>query len=77
MGLTLIFSDEANLSGITKERLYVSRVVQKAEIEVDEEGATATAATGSITTRTSFMYIARAEFYKGGLVKGYLSPHFL
>ncbi|XP_021929958.1 alaserpin-like isoform X2 [Zootermopsis nevadensis] len=48
IGLTDIFSPGANLSGISGESLYVSEVVQKAEIEVDEEGATAVAATAVI-----------------------------
>lgn len=46
IGLTDIFTQQANLSGISEQPLRVSKVVQKAHIEVDEEGATAAAATG-------------------------------
>ncbi|XP_065334885.1 serpin B4-like [Cloeon dipterum] len=46
MGLSHIFSDNVNLSGIsTTEDLKVSNVVQKAFIEVSEEGTEAAAAT--------------------------------
>jgi serpin peptidase inhibitor clade A protein 3 len=48
IGLTDIFTNLANLSGISEERLSVSEVVQQAQIEVDEEGATAAAATGIV-----------------------------
>jgi serine protease inhibitor len=47
IGLTDIFTDRANLSGISVEPVAVSKVIQKAEIEVDEDGATAAAATGT------------------------------
>jgi serpin peptidase inhibitor clade A protein 3 len=45
MGLTDIFTSKANLTGISEDSIFMSRVVQKAHIEVDEEGATAAAAT--------------------------------
>ncbi|XP_043246263.1 leukocyte elastase inhibitor-like [Amphibalanus amphitrite] len=46
MGLTDLFDlNEANLSGISRQRICVSDVVHKAAIEVTEEGTTATAAT--------------------------------
>jgi hypothetical protein len=48
IGLTDIFTQQANLSGISEQPLRVSKVVQKAHIEVDEEGATAAAATGIV-----------------------------
>jgi serine protease inhibitor len=47
IGLTDIFTARANLSGISVEPVAVSEVIQKAEIEVDEDGATAAAATGT------------------------------
>lgn len=48
MGLSSIFGEKANFSGMLKslEPLCVSKVLQKAFIEVNEEGAEAAAATG-------------------------------
>ncbi|XP_037537083.1 serpin A3-1, partial [Nematolebias whitei] len=48
MGMTDVF-DHANLSGISKEHnLTVSEVVHRAALDVDEEGASAAAATGNV-----------------------------
>ncbi|KAG0443720.1 hypothetical protein HPB47_014603 [Ixodes persulcatus] len=47
LGLISIFSDEADLSGISSDKeLIVSEVVHKAMVDVSEEGTVAAAATG-------------------------------
>lgn len=71
MGITEIFSDNANLRGLleTGEQLKVSNVVHKAFIEIDEEGSEAGGATGldavmlslppSIRVDHAFMFFIR------------------
>ncbi|XP_076671481.1 serine protease inhibitor 3/4 isoform X10 [Andrena cerasifolii] len=54
MGLTDMFTAHANFSGIADNKLAVSKVVQKAFIEVNEEGSEAAAVTGIVAVLTSF-----------------------
>ncbi|XP_018615489.1 alpha-1-antitrypsin-like [Scleropages formosus] len=55
MGITDIFSAGADFTGISDSPLVVSKVVQKATLDVDESGSTATAATGVEVTLRSAM----------------------
>ena len=54
MGITTVFTCSADLSGFTTtERLQISKVVQDAHIDVDEEGTVAAAATGVVVDGAS------------------------
>jgi serpin B len=46
MGMPLAFTPQADFSGISSERLYISWVKQKTYVDVNEEGTTAAAVTG-------------------------------
>ncbi|XP_076671472.1 serine protease inhibitor 3/4 isoform X3 [Andrena cerasifolii] len=68
MGLTDMFTAHANFSGIADNKLAVSKVVQKAFIEVNEEGSEAAAVTGAIMMKLSLEYplefaVTRPFFY--------------
>ncbi|XP_076587669.1 alpha-1-antitrypsin-like protein CM55-MS [Chaetodon auriga] len=57
MGMSDMFGDRADLSGITEgQKMAVSEVVHQATLDVDEAGATATAATGVGITLMSMPY---------------------
>ncbi|KAM3611727.1 uncharacterized protein V6R79_023278 [Siganus canaliculatus] len=63
MGMTDMFGDSADLTGIAEgQKLAVSEVIHKATLDVDEAGATATAATGIGITLLSFRYIPVLKF---------------
>jgi serpin B len=56
MGMPLAFSNEADFSGMDGERdLYISAIVHKAYVKVDESGTEAAAATGTVMALTSVM----------------------
>lgn len=54
MGIKDLFDySKANLLGMFPHYLYVSRIIQKAEIEVNEEGTVASAAAGGTLANKS------------------------
>ncbi|KAI3372382.1 hypothetical protein L3Q82_022880, partial [Scortum barcoo] len=63
MGMTDMFGDRADLSGISEgQKLTVSDVVHQASLDVDEAGATAAAATGIGITLLSFRHVPVLRF---------------
>lgn len=58
MGMGIIFSGSADFGGIlaSNDPLQVSAVIQKAYINVDENGTVAAAATGVIVTTTAVIF---------------------
>jgi len=54
LGIKSAFNSSADFSGITKsERLFISNAIHKANIEIDEEGAEAAAATAITMSKTA------------------------
>ncbi|XP_056233244.1 serpin A3-5-like isoform X1 [Seriola aureovittata] len=69
MGMTDMFGDRADLSGISEgQKLAVSEVVHQATLDVDEAGAIATAATGIGITLLSFRHIPVLKFNRPFMV---------
>ncbi|MBQ8954765.1 MAG: hypothetical protein IJ048_11685 [Clostridia bacterium] len=48
LGLSGIFDSVADFSGMSEESLFISNIVQKVRVQVDEEGTRAAAATGMV-----------------------------
>jgi serpin B len=61
MGMARAFGAEADFTGITNSRLFISKVVHKAFVDVNEEGTEAAAATAVLLAETA-RPIAPAEF---------------
>lgn len=53
LGAPLMFTPSADFSKLSSEQLYVSKMIQKAKIEVTEEGTKAAAVTAAIMMMTS------------------------
>lgn len=53
LGINTMFSPDADFSNFCKTDTYISKVIQKAKIEVDEEGTKAAAATAAEVITTS------------------------
>ncbi|XP_018524233.1 serpin A3-5 [Lates calcarifer] len=69
MGMTDMFGDHADLSGISEgQKLAVSEVVHQATLDVDEAGATATAVTGIGITLLSFRHVPVLKFNRPFMV---------
>jgi serpin B len=63
LGAQGVFTPGADFSGISADRnIFVSQVLHKAVVEVNEEGSEAAAVTGIVTNRMSAVFDATPEF---------------
>jgi serine protease inhibitor len=75
MGLGHMFSNAADFSGIsTAEPLKISKVIQKAFIEVSEEGTEAAAASGKYKKFSTFHLLALLFHTRFAFHRRFLSP---
>ncbi|MBL8210547.1 MAG: serpin family protein [Bryobacterales bacterium] len=54
LGMKQAFTSNADFTGMTKEKIAISRVVHKAFVDVNEQGTEAAAATGMVAELTAF-----------------------
>ena len=66
MGLVLPFGDKADFSGMVSEQVFISRVIHKAYMDVNEGGTEAAAATATVGTALTaggdFFFLANCPF---------------
>lgn len=63
LGIRMMFTPQADFSKFCNTEAYVSNVIQKAKIEVDEEGTKAAAATGTVMVTTSLNPTPKVDFH--------------
>jgi len=63
LGMETAFTDSADFSEITDSQLFISEVLHKAKIKVDEEGTEAAAVTAITFETTAMMPMNQFEFY--------------
>jgi serpin B len=61
LGMPTAFTDGADFSGMTKEGIFISRVIHEGYVKVDEEGTEAAAATGVIMAKSIEGVIFRVD----------------
>lgn len=63
MGMGALFGRDAKLRGISDDPLAVSEILHKAEMKVDEQGATASAASAVLVNTLSLISMEDTKFY--------------